>query len=436
MRNPMQGIKLNIPSAARWRVTMILLFGVTLFLALPSQFNLHSPAVTEGTFPTATATPVVNATLDSTPMPTASRPTSDDAPAHSGGLFTEVEGDPPPSTDVETLASRLVGIDFGQLDRVTDQPVGPKDPATGQPSTPHTLVLNLFDDVVLTGIVEHVEPTSSGYALWGSLDGVELGTMTLVMNGKIVVGTVRTPDAVYTIRTTGDGKYVISQIDESSLPPPAGPHTGSLSGPGGQPPVPQQGAGPIEPLSPTATTTTPSGTPTPAVSSEPPAATDDEAQADRLFSEVEGDPPPSADVETLASRLVEIDFGQLDQVTNGPIEPRDPATGRPATPQTLVLNLFDDVVFTGIVEHVEPTASGHAFWGSLEGVELGTMTMVVNGKIVVGTVRTLNGVYTIRTAGDGTYVIRQIDESSLPPPGEPLETLPLLPRRLLAPGRS
>ena len=118
--------------------------------------------------------------------------------------------------------------------------VDPKDPATGKPSTPQTLVLNLFDDVVLTGIVDAsdkpVEPTSSGYALWGSLDGVELGTMTLVVNGKIVVGTVRTLEAVYSIRTAGDGKYVIRQIDESLLPPPGEPLRGPLSAP----PVPTQ----------------------------------------------------------------------------------------------------------------------------------------------------------------------------------------------------
>ena len=122
--------------------------------------------------------------------------------------------------------------------------------------------------------------------------------------------------------------------------------------------------------------------------------------------------------------MVGIDFGQLAEVTNPPIDPKGPATGQPSTPKTLVLNLFDDVVLTGIVEHVEPTASGHALWGSLEGVELGTMTLVVNGKVVVGTVRTLDAVYSIRTAGDGTYVIRQIDESSLPPLGEPLEASP------------
>ena len=148
---------------------------------------------------------------------------------------------------------------------------------------------------------------------------------------------------------------------------------------------------------------------------------DTQAQSAGLFSEVDGDPPPSPDVEALASRLAGIDFEQLASVINPPVGLKDPVTGKPTEPQTLVLNLFDDAVFNGIVEHVEPTASGHALWGRLDGVELGTMTMVVNGSIVVGTVRTLGGVYTIRTTGDGTYVIRQIDESSLPQPGEPLE---------------
>ena len=192
------------------------------------------------------------------------------------------------------------------------------------------------------------------------------------------------------------------------------------------------GTAALQGIAPTATViptgTFPPPTPTPAVPSVPPDA-DDETQDGGLFSEVEGDPPLSTDVETLAGRLVGIDFGQTRSRSQKPprLTPRDPATGQPSTPHTLVLNLFEDVVFTGIVEHVEPTASGHALWGSLEGVELGTMTMVVNGEIVVGTVRTPSEVYTIRTAGDGKYVIRQIDESSLPPPAEPLEVPPSSP---------
>ena len=396
----------------------VLLLVVTLLIARASLSNLHTPAAAQGTVPTATATP------DPTVVPTAPSDVHD-AQDQLGGLFSQIEGDPPPSSDVETLASRLVGIDFGQLANAIESPVGPKDPVTGIPQTPHKLVLNLFADVVLTGIVEHVEPTASGHALWGGLEGVELGTMTLVVNGSVVVGTVRTPDAVYTIRTAGGGAYVVRQIDESSLPPLGEPLRGSIPEPDSPPPVRPQVRGPDAPDGTSTPTSTP--TPVPTVATSPSKPAPDEAMASGLFSEVEGDPPPSPGVDTLASRLVEIDFGQLSQVTKSPVGPKDPVTGKPTEPQALVLNLFDDVVLTGIVEHVEPTSSGHSLWGRLDGVGLGTFTLVVNGRMVIGTVRTPDAVYTIRTAGDGTYVIRQIDESSLPPLGEPLEP-PLSPR--------
>ena len=223
----MTGSMLTLPLTAKWRIATVPFLAVILLMALASPFNLHAPAATEGTVPTPTVTPTVTATAtpNSTPASPADRATSDegDTQAQSAGLFSKVEGEPPPSTDVETLASRLVDIDFGQLAQVVESPVGTKDPVTGDPPKAQSLVLNLFDDVVFTGIVEHVEPTASGHALWGGLDGVELGTMTMVVNGSIVVGTVRTPYAVYSIRTAGDGTYVIRQVDESSLPPPGEP---------------------------------------------------------------------------------------------------------------------------------------------------------------------------------------------------------------------
>ncbi len=419
----MSGFRFNLPLTARWRIVTFSLLAVILLIALDSSFSLNAPVIGQGMTPTATTTPVGTVTPSPTPTSTPSWPT---APPGLGttasedvGLFSEVDGDPPPSTDVETIASRLVGIDFRQLAEVTKPPVGPKDPATGEPPPPQTLVLNLFDDVVFTGIVEHVERTSSGHALWGGIEGVKLGTMTLVVNGSVVVGTVRTPDAVYTIRTAGGGAYVVRQIDESSLPPLGEPLRGSIPEPDSPPPVRPQVRGPDAPDGTSTPTSTP--TPVPTVATSPSKPAPDEAMASGLFSEVEGDSPPSPGVDTLASRLVEIDFGQLSQVTKSQVGPKGPVTGKPTEPQALVLNLFDDVVLTGIVEHVEPTSSGHSLWGRLDGVGLGTFTLVVNGSVVVGTVRTPDAVYTIRTAGDGTYVIRQIDESSLPPLGEPLE---------------
>ena len=401
----------------------VLLLVVTLLIARASLSNPPTPAAAQGTVPTATATP------DPTVVPTAPSDVHD-AQDQLGGLFSQIEGDPPPSSDVETLASRLVGIDFGQLANAIESPVGPKDLVTGIPQTPHKLVLNLFADVVLTGIVEHVEPTSSGHALWGGIEGVKLGTMTLVVNGSVVVGTVRTHDAVYTIRTAGGGAYVVRQIDESSLPPLGEPLRGSIPEPDSPPPVRPQIRGSDAPDGTSTPTSTP--TPVPTVATSPSKPAPDKAMASGLFSEVEGDPPPSPGVDTLASRLVEIDFGQLSQITKSPVGPKDLVTGKPTEPQALVLNLFDDVVLTGIVEHVEPTSSGHSLWGRLDGVGLGTFTLVVNGRMVIGTVRMPDAVYTIRTAGDGTYVIRQIDESSLPPLGEPLEP-PLSPLSPLSP---
>ena len=217
----MADFRLNLSAAGKWRSTTVLLLAVILLISLDNLSNLHAPAAAQGIPPTATATPTGTSTAipdPAPPMPTAPSEVGD-TQAQSSGLFSEVEGEPPPSTDVETLASRLVDIDFEQLAQVVESPVGTKDPVTGEPPKAQSLVLNLFDDVVFTGIVEHVEPTASGHALWGSLDGVELGTMTMVVNGSIVVGTVRTLDAVYSIRTAGDGTYVIRQVDESSLPP-------------------------------------------------------------------------------------------------------------------------------------------------------------------------------------------------------------------------
>ena len=255
---------------------VIPIVAIVAVVVLVTDSVLASEPVSQGT-PTPTATPTPEPTPEPAPTP---EPKSEPAPtptptvptapsdgdageAQPGGLFSEVEGDPPPSPDVETLASRLVEIDFGQLARVTKPPDGPNTRTVGQTATPQTLVLNLFDDVVFTGIVEHVEPTSSGRVLWGRLDGVELGTMTLVVNGSVVTGTVRTPDAVYTIRTAGDGTYVIRQIDESSLPPLGEPLKAPVPTPN-----PSQGVAPTATSAPNGTST-PTPTPTPTVPAAP-----------------------------------------------------------------------------------------------------------------------------------------------------------------------
>ncbi len=119
--------------------------------------------------------------------------------------------------DTLALRRRLVSIDFAQL--AAGDPTGPDTPATVA-AGPGVLRLNLFDDATFTGLVENVASTfSGGYSLSGSLVGVELGTMTLVVNGEVVAGTVRTPGATYSIRPADGGLHAVSQVDLSRLPP-------------------------------------------------------------------------------------------------------------------------------------------------------------------------------------------------------------------------
>ena len=116
-----------------------------------------------------------------------------------------------------TIRSRPVRIDLAELavaQAIVATDVGP----------PTTLTLNLFDDTVVSAVVERTAPTlSGGYSLSGRLTSSAFDTVTVVVNGAVVAGTVRTSGEIYRIRTVGDGLYVVAQVDLSMLPPEADP---------------------------------------------------------------------------------------------------------------------------------------------------------------------------------------------------------------------
>ena len=160
-------------------------------------------------------------------------------------LFTPVAPSPAIPAAALTLRSRVVTMDLGQVQAargavaVPPAPV-PHPPPVGSvlpgsvpaPRTPPlrpgraaaasapgtTLTLNLFEDRVVTARVEQTAPTfSGGYSVAGRIVGEPLGTLTLVVNGATVVGTVRLPGETYRIRSMGDGLYTISEVDEPPL---------------------------------------------------------------------------------------------------------------------------------------------------------------------------------------------------------------------------
>ena len=150
----------------------------------------------------------------------------------------------PTAPDAITLRRRLVAIDYGQLtpsaDTATVVPRGTAAAPSG------VLTLNLFDDASFMGLVRSVAPTfSGGYSLSGPLAGVEMGTMTLVVNGEVVAGSVRTPEATYRIRPAGAGLHAVSEVDLSRLPPHGEPIPGRGWEAAERPPLGPDGGFPV-----------------------------------------------------------------------------------------------------------------------------------------------------------------------------------------------
>lgn len=118
-----------------------------------------------------------------------------------------------PNWGGETLRHRRVRVDFAALDRVRAALADGESPTIG---------VNLFGDVRFEAIDLRTAPTATGYSLAASLRNIPHGTLTLVVNGELVTGTVRTPLATFTIDSSG-GTVHIRRVDPSTLPKLADP---------------------------------------------------------------------------------------------------------------------------------------------------------------------------------------------------------------------
>ncbi len=89
--------------------------------------------------------------------------------------------------------------------------------------SPAPLLLNLFDDLVLSASPERMETDRFGHRSWvGQVSGDPLSTVTLTWKDQTVAGTVHTGDAIYRIASAG-GIATIAQVDPSAFPMEAQP---------------------------------------------------------------------------------------------------------------------------------------------------------------------------------------------------------------------
>ena len=118
------------------------------------------------------------------------------------------------------------------------------------------------------------------------------------------------------------------------------------------------------------------------------------------------DAPTAVGVAAQRQRAVRVDATRL-AAARAAVE-RDGAS-------RLTLNLFDDILLVAVIDQIAATSAGYSLSGRIDGEESSSMVLVVNGDVIAGEVSTLTGTYTLRTARDGTRVIRQLDPSTFPP---------------------
>ena len=124
------------------------------------------------------------------------------------GVFTEVQSvvapQISPALEPATVRSRLVQLNTQKI--------------TAARRGREVLTLNLFDDAAVEVDIRRIRPTRTGYFISGRPRAVDWGEVQLVVNGGVMVGTVRTPEGTFTIRPARSGRHVIRQIDPSRDP--------------------------------------------------------------------------------------------------------------------------------------------------------------------------------------------------------------------------
>lgn len=81
------------------------------------------------------------------------------------------------------------------------------------------LTLDLFPDVCVTAVRESATDLGGGRVQWeGRIQGATRGTVTLVVDVPVMVGTIRIDREVYQIRYLGEGVHAVVDVDPSRFP--------------------------------------------------------------------------------------------------------------------------------------------------------------------------------------------------------------------------
>ena len=159
------------------------------------------------------AVPVATAPRASAPAAGSSAPAATAGPNPSGsspipsGLFIPAQYSTTPTPSPSVSRSRFVKINVPLLLSSNGQAL--PLPANAE------IVLNLFPDVVYTGVVEQIQQEGDGYSWVGHLKGLDTSTMTIVYTAGVFAGNFASPAGVYEVSHLSGDLYQVIAVNQS-----------------------------------------------------------------------------------------------------------------------------------------------------------------------------------------------------------------------------
>jgi hypothetical protein len=130
---------------------------------------------------------------------------ANEQPAPELFVATAVTNAPTPENDATISRSRLVTVNSASL-------------ASANPAS--TVILNLFDGVVYTAVLDRTQLNSNGSRSWiGHVEGVAYSQVSFVYNEGVLVGAVAMPQAIYELRYLAAGIHAIYEMNQAAYEP-------------------------------------------------------------------------------------------------------------------------------------------------------------------------------------------------------------------------
>lgn len=83
--------------------------------------------------------------------------------------------------------------------------------------TGKTITLNLFPDVIYTGVIDSIEENGVSYTWIGQLQDVEFSSLTMILTEDVFIAKIASPDGVYEVSNIGGDRYRVILINQQAL---------------------------------------------------------------------------------------------------------------------------------------------------------------------------------------------------------------------------